>query len=275
MLWEVIRGLLIPVCGTAAGAAGALLPGLNGQRNAGLYRALMAFSAGVMFAASVWSLLLPATEEALAAGLGRLAFLPPVAGMTVGAFAFLLAERLLPPPGKGPAEPGPAEPGPAEPGAERSARGGAGQPLMILAIVLHNIPEGVALGIVYAGLLAGEGVSSAAALALSVGIAIQNIPDGAIIAMPLAAWGTPRGRAFAAGAASGLVEPLAALVTLAGAELILPAMPVLLAFAAGAMVYVVVDDLFPEICADGGTARGTLAFMLGFALMMMLDIALG
>ena len=262
MLLEVLRGLAIPFFGTFFGAAGVFLLGrkVGAEQRARLYRTMIAFAAGVMTAASVWSLLIPSTEQAAGAGMGRLSFLPPTAGFTCGALLFLLLERWT------------QKLRPAEDGrGERSFRQTT---MLIVAVVLHNIPEGIALGIVYAGLIAGE-VSSAAALVLSVGIAIQNVPDGAIISLPLAAKGMPRGRAFAAGVASGVVEPLAALVTFALSGLILPAMPLLLSFAAGAMVYVVVDDLFPEISTDGGTTLGTIAFMLGFALMMMLDIALG
>lgn len=259
MVWKVIRGLAIPFFGTLIGAAGVFLLAKNGDaagRRRG-YRWMIAFAAGVMMAASVWSLLIPATEEAVAAGMGRLSFLPAVLGFSCGSLLFLLLEGQT---------------------ARLRVKSAAGEPrktsLLILAVILHNIPEGIAIGIVYAGLLAGEGVTSAAALALSVGIAIQNIPDGAIISLPLAAEGVRRPRAFWIGLLSGTVEPLAALITLAGAGLILPAMPFLLSFAAGAMVYVVVDDLFPEISADGGSAPGTLLFLLGFALMMVLDLAL-
>ena len=148
--------------------------------------------------------------------------------------------------------------------------------MMVLAVTLHNIPEGMAVGVVYAGFLAGEGqITMTAALALSLGIAIQNFPEGAIISMPLRSEGTGKARAFAGGVLSGAVEPLGALLTILAAGLVVPALPYLLSFAAGAMLYVVVEELIPEMSQGEHSNVGTLAFALGFTLMMTLDVALG
>ena len=256
MISEIVWGLCIPLVGTAAGAACVFVSGRGRRGGRGFVVGLIGFSAGVMMAAAVWSLLLPATELARGAGMGRMAFIPPAVGFTAGATVFLLTEQVTHANGEGKS-------------AQHRTR------MMIFAIVLHNIPEGVAIGIVYAGLLAGQGVTAQAALALSVGIAIQNVPDGLIISVPLAVQGRGRGYAFGCGVLSGAVEPLAALAAFSLSGLILPAMPYLLGFAAGAMVFVVVDELFPEISADGRSEFCTLSFLFGFVLMMVLDLVLG
>lgn len=211
-----------------------------------------------MVAASVWSLLIPAIEQA-----GD-AILPAVLGFWVGILFLLLLDRLVP-----------------------HLHQNAGQPegrksslnkstMMLLAVTLHNIPEGMAIGVVYAGLLSGESsITSAGALALSIGIAIQNFPEGAIISMPLRAQGQNKRRAFSGGVLSGAVEPIGAALTILAARLVVPALPYLLSFAAGAMLYVVVEELIPEMSQGQHSNIGTIFFALGFSLMMVLDVVLG
>lgn len=249
MYWEVIRGILIPLLGTSLGAACVCF--MRGEWEARLRRALTGFAAGVMAAASVWSLLLPSIEQC--AALGRLAFAPAVAGFWLGVLFLMLLDRVAPDP--------------------READGATARTRkLVLAVTIHNLPEGMAVGAVYAGLLRGDaGISQASALALALGIAIQNLPEGAIISMPLRAEGTGARRAFACGALSGAVEPVGALATLWLSTLIVPALPCMLAFAAGAMLYVVVAELIPE---TAGSRRGPLMFALGFTAMMALDCAL-
>ena len=257
---EVIRGILIPFVGTSLGAACVFF--MSEKLNPMLQRALTGFAAGVMVAASVWSLLLPAIEQS--AGLGALAFLPAAAGFWAGVLFLLLLDRTIPHlhAGTGEAE------GP------RSAL--ARTTKLVLAVTIHNLPEGMAVGVVYAGLIRGNaGISAAGALALALGIAIQNFPEGAIISMPLRAEGASRGRSFLYGMLSGAVEPVGALLTIWLSGLIIPALPYMLAFAAGAMIYVVVEELIPETAAGAHSNLGTLMFSLGFTVMMALDCALG
>lgn len=216
--------------------------------------ALLGFAAGVMMAASVWSLILPAIEQTEAEG--RLPpFLPAAAGIVLGALTLFLLDELV-------------------------RRRGGGEVhsdfLLLSAITLHNIPEGMAVGVVYAGYLTGSAsITAMGALALSLGIAIQNFPEGAIISMPLKAAGMSRGRAFWAGTLSGAVEPVGALFTIWAAGLVVPALPYLLSFAAGAMIYVVVEELIPEMSQGEHSNVGTICFALGFSVMMVLDVALG
>ena len=260
MNMEVIRGILIPFVGTTLGAGCVFF--MRGRLNPLVQRALTGFAAGVMTAASVWSLLLPAIEQC--AGMGRLAFLPAVAGFWIGVLFLLLLDRTIPHlhAGTGDAE------GP------RSAL--ARTTKLVLAVTIHNLPEGMAVGVVYAGLLQGNaGISAAGALALALGIAIQNFPEGAIISMPLRAEGASAHRSFVYGALSGAVEPIGALLTIWLSALIVPALPYMLAFAAGAMLYVVVEELIPETAAGEHSNLGTLMFALGFTVMMALDCALG
>ena len=255
-------GLLLPFLGTSLGAGCVFL--MRGQLRCGVRRALTGFAAGVMVAASVWSLLIPALEEAEAAGMGAWAFLPAAGGFWVGVLFLLGLDRLIPH---------------LHPDADRPEGPPARLPritMLLLAVTLHNIPEGMAVGVVYAGYLTGEAhITAAGALALSLGIAIQNFPEGAIVSMPLRAEGAGRGRAFLDGVLSGAVEPAADLFTLLAAGLVTPALPWLLAFAAGAMLYVVVEELIPEMSAGPHSDIGPLAFALGFTLMMVLDVALG
>ena len=225
-------------------------------------RSLTGFAAGVMVAASVWSLLIPAIEQS--AALGRLVFLPAFAGFWIGILFLLALDHIIP---HLHAKSGQVE-GPKSQ-LQRTT-------MMVLAVTLHNIPEGMAVGVVYAGYLSGSAqITAAGAMALSLGIAIQNFPEGAIISMPLRAEGLKKSRAFAGGVLSGAVEPVGALLTILAAERIVPAMPYFLSFAAGAMLYVVVEELIPAMSQGKHSNIGTVFFALGFSVMMMLDVALG
>ena len=260
MNMEVVRGLLIPFLGTSLGAACVFF--MRSRLNAMVQRALTGFAAGVMVAASVWSLLLPAIEQS--SGMGSLAFLPAVVGFWLGVLLLLLLDKVVPHLHAGLNE----EEGP------RSAL--ARTTKLVLAVTIHNLPEGMAVGVVYAGYLTGSGAMTAlGALSLALGIAIQNFPEGAIISMPLRAEGMSKGRAFLAGFLSGVVEPVGALLTIWLSSLVIPALPYMLAFAAGAMLYVVVEELIPETAAGAHSNLGTVMFALGFTVMMALDCALG
>lgn len=260
MYYELARGLLLPFIGTSLGAACVFL--MKGELNRQLQRALTGFAAGVMVAASVWSLLIPALEQAEALDLP--VFLPAVVGFWAGILFLLLLDHFIPHLHLNSSE---AE------GPKSSLQRAT---MLVLAVTLHNIPEGMAVGVVYAGWLAGEAnISAMGALALSLGIAIQNFPEGAIISMPLTAEGVKKPRAFLYGMLSGVVEPLGALLTIFAAGLILPALPYLLSFAAGAMLYVVVEELIPEMSEGHHSNIGTLFFAAGFTLMLALDVALG
>ena len=260
MIWEVIQGLTVPFLGTSLGAACVFF--MKGRLNVLTQRALTGFAAGVMAAASVWSLLLPAIDQCT--GMGRLAFLPAVAGFWIGVLFLLLLDRMVPH----------LHAGTGETEGPRSAL--ARTTKLVLAVTIHNLPEGMAVGVVYAGLLQGNaGISAAGAMALALGIAIQNFPEGAIISMPLRAEGASTGRSFLYGVLSGAVEPIGALLTIWLSSLIVPALPYMLAFAAGAMLYVVVEELIPETAAGAHSNLGTIMFALGFTVMMALDVALG
>ena len=248
-------GVLIPFLGTTLGSAcvfslrRALGPRLN--------ELLLGLAGGVMMAASLFSLLLPSIQRA--AHWGRLSFLPAAVGFLLGAAVLMALDHVIP-------------------YLRRSAA--AHRPLsrttmLILAITLHNVPEGMAVGAAFAGALAGAGISYTGAMALALGVAIQNIPEGAILSLPLKSEGCPAGRAFVLGTLSGVVEPLAAGLTLLLSRFVTPALPYLLSFAAGAMVYVVIEELIPESAGDGHGDAGKVGFALGFLLMMILDVALG
>ncbi len=257
---DVITGLLVPFIGTSLGAGCVLF--MKKKLGTGIQRALTGFAAGVMVAASVWSLIIPAIEQC--ADLGKWSFLPAFAGFWLGVLFLLLLDRIIPHLHR--------NAGQAEGLKSRLGR----TAMMVLAVTLHNIPEGMAVGVVYAGLLSGGGnITAGAALALSLGIAIQNFPEGAIISMPLHAEGQSKGRSFLYGVLSGAVEPVAGVLTVLFAGLIVPAMPYMLAFAAGAMMYVVVEELIPEMSVGEHSNVGVLLFAAGFSLMMALDVALG
>ena len=256
---NTIIGIMIPFIGTSLGAALVFI--LKDQISESLQKILTGFAAGVMVAASFWSLLQPALESSEA--MGTLSFLPAAVGFLVGVGFLLLLDEVTPHMHFNNEEEGPKS------GLKRTTK-------LILAVTLHNIPEGMAVGVVYAGFLSGStGISAAGALALALGIAIQNFPEGAIVSMPLRAEGMQKGKTFFFGVLSGIVEPIAAAVTVLAAGFVVPIMPYLLAFAAGAMMYVVVEELIPEMSEGKHSNWATIAFSLGFVLMMILDVTLG
>ena len=225
-------------------------------------RALNGFASGVMVAASIWSLIIPAIEQS--ENLGKFSFFPAVIGFWAGVLFLLLLDHVIPHLHQNGTQ------------AEGPKSHLQKTTMMLLAVTLHNIPEGMAVGVVYAGYLSGNAeISAAGALALSLGIAIQNFPEGAIISMPLRAEGMKKSKAFMSGTLSGIVEPVGAALTVLAAHFILPALPYLLSFAAGAMLYVVVEELIPEMSQGKHSNIGTLFFAAGFSVMMMLDVALG
>lgn len=257
---QMLIGIFLPFLGTALGAACVFF--LRGGMGRTLQRALTGFAAGVMTAASVWSLLIPAMGQA--EHMGKWAFVPAAVGFWIGILFLLLLDRLIPHLHLNSQE---AE-GPQSPLSRTM--------MMVLAVVLHNLPEGMAVGVVLAGWRTGNAsLSLAAALTLSLGIAIQNFPEGAIISMPLRAEGVSKPKSFLYGVLSGAVEPIGALLTIAFASFIMPLLPYLLSFAAGAMIYVVVEELIPEMSEGEHSNVGTLLFAAGFVLMMILDVALG
>lgn len=256
----VILGLMIPFIGTAGGAACVFF--LRKDLQLSVQRALTGFAAGVMVAASIWSLIIPAIEQSISKG--RWAFLPAFVGFWLGILFLLLLDHIIP-------------------HLHRSIDQAEGPKshltritMMVLAVTLHNIPEGMAVGVVYAGLIGGSAnITAGGALALALGIAIQNFPEGAIISMPLFAEGKSKVKSFRLGVLSGAVEPVFGALTVIIAGLVVPAMPYLLSFAAGAMLYVVVEELIPDMSAGEHSNVGVIAFAIGFSLMMALDVALG
>lgn len=253
-------GILIPFLGTALGSACVFF--MKKSLSDKVQRALTGFAAGVMVAASVWSLLIPAVEQS--ASMGKFSFFPAFVGFWAGILFLLALDRIVP---HLHAKSGQTE-GPKS-NLQRTT-------MMVLAVTLHNIPEGMAVGVMYAGFLSGNSsITAASALALSLGIAIQNFPEGAIISLPLRAEGEKRGKAFFGGVLSGIVEPVGAVLTLVAARLIVPALPYLLSFAAGAMIYVVIEELIPEMSQGRHSNIGTVFFAVGFSVMMVLDVALG
>ncbi len=256
---KIIIGILIPFVGTSLGAAMVFF--LKNNVSQKLQRVLTGFAAGVMVAASFWSLLEPALESS--EGMGRLSFIPAAVGFLIGIGFLLLLDVITPhmhmnKEGEGPKS-----------SLKRTTK-------LILAVTLHNIPEGMAVGVVYANIIAGNSlVSMAGALALAIGIAIQNFPEGAIVSMPLRGEGMSKWKTFWYGVLSGAVEPVAALITIFAFSLVSSLLPYMLAFAAGAMMYVVVEELIPEMSEGEHSNMGTVAFSLGFVLMMVLDVALG
>ncbi len=257
---EIILSLLIPFIGTCLGAACVFLS--RRELSPRTQKALTGFASGVMVAASVWSLLLPSME--ISEPMGKLAFLPAVVGFWIGTLFLLLLDHIIP-------------------HLHMDAEKAEGLParlsrttMMVLAVTLHNIPEGMAVGVMLAGLAEGATqVTLGGALALSLGIAIQNFPEGAIISMPLLAKGKSRLHAFLGGVLSGVVEPIGGVLTILASGLIVPALPYFLSFAAGAMIYVVVEELIPEMSAGEHSNVGVVCFAIGFTVMMALDTALG
>lgn len=260
MPFAVLQGVLLPFLGTTLGAACVLF--MKKSLNPLVQRGLTGFAAGVMTAASIWSLLIPAMEQS--EGLNAWSFIPAVTGFWLGILFLLLMDRAVPHLHQGSSVPE----GPSVTLKKTT--------MLVLAVTLHNVPEGMAVGVVYAGWLSGnETITLTGAIALALGIAIQNFPEGAIISMPLRAEGMKKGEAFRWGTLSGVVEPLAALLTIWAAHWIVPALPYLLSFAAGAMIYVVVEELIPEMSQGKHSNLGTVCFSVGFTLMLALDVALG
>lgn len=260
MYIETASAVLLPFLGTVLGAGCVFF--MKGKMNRTLQRSLTGFAAGVMVAASIWSLIIPAMDQS--AHMGKLAFLPALIGVWAGFGFLLLLDHVIPHLHLNSSCP---EGAPCQLG--RST-------MLVLAVALHNLPEGMAVGVVVAGWLAGsESISFAAALALALGIALQNLPEGAIISMPLRSGGMGKGRAFTYGVLSGVIEPIGAILTILLADVLLPVLPYLLAFSAGAMLYVVVEELIPEMSEGEHSNIGTVFFAVGFTLMMVLDVALG
>lgn len=251
---------MIPFFGTALGASCVFF--VKKELHPGLQKLLLGFAAGVMTAASVWSLLIPGME--MASKLGRLAFIPAAVGIAVGMLFLFLMDRLVPHLHVGSEQP------------EGLHSTLTRMTMLVLAVTIHNVPEGMAVGVVYAGIQSGEAaISRAGALALSVGIAIQNFPEGAIISLPEFAAGKTRKRAFLMGVLSGLVEPIGAIFTIWLAHFVTPLLPYFLAFAAGAMLYVVTEELIPESAQGKHSDFGTFGYALGFIIMLVLDVTLG
>ena len=256
---EVFKGILIPFIGTTFGACFVLF--MKKNLSTLIEKALDGFAAGVMVAASIWSLLIPAINQS--EYMGKLSFIPAATGFWIGILFLLLLDHLIPHMHQHSSE----DEGPKS-NFTRVTK-------LVLAVTLHNIPEGMAVGVVYAGWIAGnKDISIMSALVLSIGIAIQNIPEGAVISMPLHAQGVPKKKAFAYGVLSGAVEPAGAIITIVLSGIIIPALPYLLSFAAGAMLYVVIEELIPEMSQGKHTDISTIMFAVGFSLMMVLDVAL-
>lgn len=256
----IFWGLMIPFIGTALGAGCVLF--VKKELKPGLQKALLGFAAGVMVAASVWSLLIPAMD--MSERLGKWAFAPAAIGFMIGILFLLFLDHIIPH----------LHIGSDKSEGPKTSLGKSA--MLVLAVTIHNIPEGISSGAVFAGILMGNAeVTMMGAFALSIGIAIQNFPEGAIISMPLRAEGESKGKAFLGGVLSGVVEPIGAVLTIIAAQLIIPALPYLLSFAAGAMLYVVVEELIPEMSQGEHSDIGTVFFAVGFSLMMILDVALG
>ncbi len=259
---EILIATWLPFLGTALGAGTVFF--MKKQLNDKVQKALSGFAAGVMIAASVWSLLIPAMNLSEERGMGKLAFAPAAIGLMLGVLFLLLLDKIIPHLHVNEEE----SEGP-KVKLEKSI-------MLILAVALHNIPEGMAVGVTFAGMLSGDAnITFMGAMALTIGIAIQNFPEGAIISMPVCAAGMSKGKAFLFGTLSGIVEPLGAVITIVLSQHLIGAMPYLLAFAAGAMIYVVVEELIPESAAGEHSNIGTIGFAVGFVLMMILDVALG
>lgn len=257
---QILTGLLIPFLGTILGAATVFL--MKNTLNKKIEKILLGFAAGVMIAASVWSLIIPSIE--MAEEQDVVAWIPASIGFLLGMIFLLVLDSIIP-----------------HMHLESEKPEGIKSKLkkttmLVLAVTLHNIPEGMAVGVLFAGAIIGNsGVTMAGALTLAIGIAIQNFPEGAIISMPLKSEGMSKSKAFLYGALSGIVEPIAAIITILLTNLVVPILPYLLSFASGAMIYVVVEELIPESQAGEHSNIGTIGVALGFVIMMILDVALG
>lgn len=259
-MWTTtLQGVLLPFLGTTLGAACVFF--LKNKIGVIVQKGLTGFAAGVMLAASFWSLLLPALEQS--EDLGRLAFVPAALGFATGIAFLYLLDVITPHTHMDNMTEGPKS------GLKNTTK-------LILAVTIHNIPEGMAVGVVFAGWMTQKGaIPLTAAMVLAIGIAIQNFPEGAIVSMPLMAEGMEKKKTFFYGVLSGAVEPVAALLTILATAVVVPILPFLLCFAAGAMIYVVVDELVPEFQAGEHSNVGTISFAIGFLVMMVLDVALG
>ncbi len=257
---DIFYGLLIPFLGTTLGSAMVFL--MKDKINPKLEKILLGFASGVMIAASIWSLLMPSIDMAEEQSIIK--WLPAATGFLLGMFFLLILDSIIPH-----LHLKSDEPEGIKTKLEKTT-------MMVLAVTLHNIPEGMAVGVIFAGAMIGNtGITMAGAFALSIGIAIQNFPEGAIISMPLKAEGVSKTKAFVLGTLSGIVEPIAAIITILLTNLIVPVLPYLLSFAAGAMIYVVVEELIPEAQDGNHSNLATIGVAIGFVIMMILDIALG
>ena len=260
MYLNIAKGLLIPFLGTSLGALCVLF--MKREMNDQVRKALTGFAAGVMVAASVWSLIIPSINQSEA--MGKMAFVPAAVGFWLGILFLLFLDTVTPHLHMNSDEP------------EGPKSNLKNTTKLVLAVTIHNIPEGMAVGVVYAGLLAEQSeITMLGALALSLGIAIQNFPEGAIVSMPLRSQGMSRRKACLYGIASGAVEPVAALITILLSSILVPVLPYFLSSAAGAMLYVVVEELIPEMAEGKHSNIGTLMFAAGFSIMMILDVTLG
>lgn len=259
-LFHIILGILIPFLGTTIGAGCVFF--VQKEIKPVIQKMLLGFASGIMVAASVWSLLIPAMEMCESAG--KLAFIPAAVGFSIGMLFLWMLDKLIPHLHMGSDTP------------EGPKSNLKKTTMLVFAVTLHNLPEGMAVGVVFAGLLTGSApITVAGAFALTIGIAIQNFPEGAIISLPLHSEGQSKLRAFIMGTLSGVVEPIGALVTILCAKVLVPIVPYMLAFAAGAMIYVVVEELIPESAQGEHSDMGTMGFVVGFLIMMILDVALG
>ena len=257
---DIFYGLLIPFLGTTLGSAMVFL--MKDKINPKLEKILLGFASGVMIAASIWSLLIPSIDMAKESNI--IPYIPASVGFILGMLFLLLLDKLVPHIHLESTEPE---------GIKTSLKKTT---MLVLAVTLHNIPEGMAVGVVFAGMLAqNTGITLAGAFALSLGIAIQNFPEGAIISMPLKSEGMSKIKSFWYGTLSGIVEPIAAILTICLSQIVVPILPYLLSFAAGAMIYVVIEELVPEIKSEGSSSVGIFGVAIGFVLMMILDVALG
>lgn len=253
MYFEIFIGIIIPFIGTLLGSLCVFF--LKRDFKKGIVTVLNGFAGGVMIAASIWSLLLPAMEYESSKAFGRLSFLPALIGLWLGIGFMFIIERNVP---------------------SSESNGLLKKNMLFWSVSLHNLPEGMAVGVLYAAVLRDNAPHMlSAAFALSIGIAIQNFPEGAIISMPLYQQGMKKRNAFLLGALSGIIEPIGAIITILAISLVLPFLPALLGFAAGAMIFAVLKELMPEITKKGNSSIGTIAFVIGFSCMMMLDVALG
>ncbi|MBS5938831.1 ZIP family metal transporter [Clostridium sartagoforme] len=257
---NILIGILIPFIGTSLGAACVYL--MKKEMNKKLNKILLGFASGVMIAASVWSLIIPSID--MSEHMGKLSFIPSAVGVILGIMFLFSLDKVIPHIHVD----SPTEEGPKKYNLKKSTK-------LVFSVVLHNIPEGMAVGIAYAAVMnEGNAITFAAALALSIGIAIQNFPEGAIISMPLKSEGLSKNKAFIYGALSGIVEPIGAALTIMFSSFFTPIMPYLLSFAAGAMIFVVVEELIPEAAGDNSSDISAIAFGIGFIIMMILDVAL-